>query len=456
MGGKHWRRAAVVTACVVLAGTASQSVASAQTYIDARRMAMGGLFMKWDDISRYNVAYRAVPQTGDEARTTIPIPIGLLQLASDAPELDPQDSTFNAFEILDLILNPPLYLELREATIPESDVEVTLGKNFLQIDLGAAQDYIPDDGFSMGSSSRPLDFGGGVAGFRFGVSGFVQNELDVGLSDNLRAFLKEAAPAETNTRYFITGDGVAQTGFAIGGSYSRRALSLEALGFGAGRGPEDGVYVGGGLRYYFGAAFATVGAETGFTTGDSIFGSADTLQTDLTADIIRSDVNGLGDTGRGVGMDLGVAFVSGPLTVGFGINDLFATLTWNNTIAERHTLDADSNRIVTRTIASGAETKTELPVSYLLSGSLKIGWTEVGADILHTSGGVSVHVGAEQWFGPLAARGGLARDNRGKIQFGLGGGVRVGAVSLDVGLMTHSQSFSGERGVRLGTSVSIY
>ncbi|MGH7545813.1 MAG: hypothetical protein ACREKI_06485 [Gemmatimonadota bacterium] len=381
---------AVVTACVVLAGTAFQSVASAQTYIDARRMAMGGLFMKRDEITRYNVAYRAVPHTEGEARVTIPIPVGLLQLASDAPEFDPQDSTFNAFEILDLILNPPLYLELREATVPESDVEVSVGKDFLQIDLGAAQDYIPDDGFSMGSSSRPLDVGGGVAGLHFGVSGFVHHELDVGLSDNLRAFLKEAAPAETNTRYFLTGDALAQTGFAIGGSYSTRALSLDALGLGAGRGPEDGVYVGGGVRYYFGAAFATVGGETGLTTGDSIFGSADTLRTDVTADVVRSDVDGLGDMGRGVGVDLGVAFVSGPLTVGFGINDLFATLTWNNAIVERHTLDADSNRIVTQTIATDAEVKTELPVSYLLSGSLKIGWTEVGADILHSAGGVSV------------------------------------------------------------------
>lgn len=88
MGRKHWRRAGVVAAMVLLLGTAFENVASAQTYIDARRMAMGGLFMKRDEITRYNVAYRAVPHTEGEARVTIPIPIGLLQLADDPPEFD--------------------------------------------------------------------------------------------------------------------------------------------------------------------------------------------------------------------------------------------------------------------------------------------------------------------------------------------------------------------------------
>lgn len=460
MTGKwSWGGRGAVGASLALAVLLFQDVASAQTYVDARRMAMAGLLMKRDEIVRYNVAYRAAPRTPQESRVTIPIPIGILQLAGDPPTFDPQHSTFNAFELLDLALNPPLYLELREAPVPNSDVELTVGKNELRLDLADAQAYIPADDFTLGAYSRPLDVGFGVSGFRVGVSGFIHNEMEVDLSDNLRAFLREADPATPDTRYFLTGVGTGQIGFAAGASYAVRALPLSTLGLapiGGRAGEGDGVYVGAGFRYYLGAAFAGVAGETGMTTGDTIFGSDTPLVTDFSADVVRSSGGGFGDLGRGVGLDLGVAFVSGPVTVGFGINDVGATLTWSNSIRERYTLDPDSNTVVKQTVATGQEAKTKLPVSYLLSGSVRILGTQVGGDFLHSAGGVSVHLGAEQSLGPFAVRGGVSRDTRERIQFGLGGGVRLGAVSLDVGLMTHSQSFSGERGLRLGTSVSIY
>jgi len=70
--------------------------------------------------------------------------------------------------------------------------------------------------------------------------------------------------------------------------------------------------------------------------------------------------------------------------------------------------------------------------------------------------GATVHVGGEQRIGLVAVRGGIARDQRKRIEFGFGGGVRLGALGLDVGFWTHTNSLSNERGVTMATSFSIY
>jgi hypothetical protein len=65
-------------------------------------------------------------------------------------------------------------------------------------------------------------------------------------------------------------------------------------------------------------------------------------------------------------------------------------------------------------------------------------------------------VGAEQRTGPFAVRGGVSRDQRRKMQFGFGAGLKFGSIGLDAGLWTHSNSFATKRGITLATSISIY
>ena len=48
------------------------------------------------------------------------------------------------------------------------------------------------------------------------------------------------------------------------------------------------------------------------------------------------------------------------------------------------------------------------------------------------------------------------RDQRKLIEFGWGGGVRLGPVELNVGFWTHSNSLSNERGITMATSLSVY
>jgi len=65
-------------------------------------------------------------------------------------------------------------------------------------------------------------------------------------------------------------------------------------------------------------------------------------------------------------------------------------------------------------------------------------------------------VGAEQRFGVFVLRAGVARDQRKKIEFAWGAGVRFGPFGLDAGFWTHSNSLSDERGITLATSLAIY
>lgn len=416
---------------------------------DARRVGMGGLSLQREGaLARYNPAYRAAPPRGGMAgspKATIPLPLGLIQVVSDLPTLDPDDPAFNPVEVLDLVLNPPLFLELKAAPTPTNDVEFTIGKNELIVDLGEAQTLIPSDEFGMGGSSRLLDAGIGYKGFHFGVMGWLHNDVAFALGDTLRAFLKDAAPATTNTRYNILGDALAQAGLAPTLSYTGRVWGDSTRG----------LYLGAAIRYYLGATHGGGAGDFGFTTGDTIFTSNNPLTPDASV-LVHYSRPGRA-LGRGVGGDLGVVWVSGPLELGLGVNDIGAKLTWSDTRVELVTWDTTNNTTRSTLIADHVTRTTRLPVSYVANVALTLNdRATVGADLLDNGRGTILHVGVEQWFGPLAVRGGVARDQRKKMQFGAGVGIRFGSVGLDAGIATHSNSLSDKRGITLATSLSLY
>ncbi|MGH7537660.1 MAG: hypothetical protein ACREMF_03425 [Gemmatimonadales bacterium] len=161
--------------------------------------------------------------------------------------------------------------------------------------------------------------------------------------------------------------------------------------------------------------------------------------------------------GHGVGVDLGFVYISGPVELGVGVNDIGATLTWNDTRVERDTFDTAANDFASTLLANHVSSKTRLPVTYVLNAVLELGTnTTAGAMVLDNGRGTSIQLGVEQWVGPLALRGGVARDQRKRVQLGWGTGVRFGSFGLDVGFVTHSSSLSSARGITMGTSISIY
>ena len=445
-------RSTLVGCWVVVLLVGAAEPARAQFSFDARRAGMGGVSLTRDGtLRRYNPAYRAVPdhRGGGRAKLTIPIPLGLLQALKDSAAFDVHASYFNAVELVNKVLNPPLYLEVKKAPIPSNDVTFTVGRNALVVDLGKAQQLVPTDEIGFGSSSRFLDLGITIHGVHAGVLAFLQEDVGFTLGDTLRDFLRKADSARVRTLYFVNVDGKGQGGFAPTLSYAGRL---------AGGAPDsdDGFYVGGALHYYFGVAYGRGTGTTGFRTGDTLFAGSNPITPNVDALVYTSNSIGT-QFGHGVGGDIGFAYVAGPMELGVGVNDLGATLTWKDTQVRRLFYDTTSSSIKDSIVLNHVESKTKLPVSYVANVAYRMGQgITLGADIVNNGRGTAEHVGAEVRFGPLAVRGGVARDTRKKVEFGTGGGLRFGPFGLDVGFWTHSNSLSNTRGVTMGTSLSIY
>ena len=201
------------------------------------------------NVRRYNPAYRAVKNRSNVSgspKFSIPIPLGLIDFIKehplnqlgDDPMFHPDSAAFNPVELMNLIFNPPIFYEVRKAPAPTSDVEFTLGRNQLILNLGGTRVLIPEQKFGLGSTSRLLDAGFGFAGFSIGVMGFLQYDVGFTLDTTLRNFLTDTlVGARPNTSYTILTDGVAQAGFAPTVSYAGRVLR-GAGGRGAGDGGQ--------------------------------------------------------------------------------------------------------------------------------------------------------------------------------------------------------------------------
>ena len=438
---------------VLLLGYAAPAPAQWLT-IDARRVGMGGLLLgRSGALSRYNPAYRAVPASAarhGEPKVTIPIPLGLIQFFHDHPlsslSHDPTfnpDSVgkFNPVVLLNTILTPPLYLEVKAAPTPTNDVIFGIGKDSLRVDLGLLSQLVPQDQFGISGSSRPLDPGIEIKGIRVGVMGWLNDQVTLQLGDTLLGFLADSQPARPNTNYSALVHGIVQGGFAPTVSYAGRVAGDSAGSF----------YVGGALHYYLGLGYFQTDGSGGFRTGDSIF-TGPTPVKPLGQTLTQYSKVG-NSLGHGVGGDIGVAWVSGPLELGMGVNDIGATITWPDT---RQDSAYYRDSAYSRPVANHVTTKTKLPVSYIANLAYTVGLTTLGADVLNTGTGTQVHVGGEQRLGTFALRGGVARDQRKRIEFGWGGGLRFGALGLDVGFWTHTNSLSNTRAITMATSLSIY
>jgi len=451
-------RTGVVAVALALLVLAPLRPARAQFSFDARRIGMGGVSLSRDgNARRYNPAYRAVKnknKISGNPKFSIPVPLGLIQFFKDHPigqlrhdpMFTPESTAFNPVALMDVIFNPPIFYEVRKAPTPINDVEFTIGRNQLIVDLGASKVLVPEQDFGLGTTSRLLDAGFGFAGFHVGVMGFLQYDVAFTLDSTLRSFLTSDSSARPNTPYFLNTDGTAQAGFAPTLSYAGRLLR----GAG-GDDTDDGFYLGGALHYYMGATYARAVGPAGFTTGNPVLAS--TPSPLLNGNLYTSNK----PFGHGVGGDVGLVWISGPFEVGLGANDIGAKLTWDHTKIQRFVFDTALNKILDSVVVADTTSKTTLPITYLANAALHMGTgTIVGGDVVNTGRGTIIHVGVEQRTGPFALRGGVSRDQRRKMQFGFGGGLKFGSIGLDVGFWTHSNSLSTQRAITMATSITVY
>jgi len=440
-------RLALVVTCTtgwLLAGVTS---ARAQLSTDARRTGMAGVSLSRDGaLGRFNPAYTAVPaREGRGSKLTIPIPLGLFQVLKDSTAFDFDSSYFNPIALVDYILHPPLFLEVKKAPRPTNDVEFTIGRDLLIVDLGSASQLVPTDRFGLGGQSRLMDIGPTIKGVHVGVLVWEDHGVGFQLSDTLLRFLREQDSARTNTQYRSAGDAIVQVGLAPTLGYAGRIWGDSTRG----------LYLGAAVHYYLGAAYGSVRGTAGIATGDTLFAGSNPVTPVVDARVQYSKVGH--KLGRGIGTDVGFVYASGPVEIGFGVNDIGATLTWSDTRVDSVHFDTAANNIATTLIVNHVKTKTRLPVTYVANAILELGTnTTAGTMILNNGRGTSIQVGVEQRVGPLALRSGVQRDQRKRVQLGWGAGVRLGIVSLDVGFVTHSSSLSNTRGITMGTSISIY
>ena len=424
-------------------------------FSSARGMGMGGVSLSRDGtLTRYNAAYRAVlnrPGQPGAPKLTVPLPLGLFHFFHEHPIsqfkydplFHPDSAGFNPVELINLILNPPFNYPLKQPPTPTNDVAFGVGKDSLQVILGNLQTAIPEGPFGFTGSSRLFDLNISVKGARIGVMTWLQDKVTFELGDSLISVLKDGNPVTHQTDYTMTQHSLAQAGFA------------PSLGW-AGRVYGDsmrGLYVGANAHYYFGVAYGQASSTGGFTTSDTIFGS-NPLALNAVNQVSYSPWDN--SLGHGIGVDLGMVWVSGPIEFGIGVNDIGATLTWGDTRTDFQHYDTASSQIVTDSSYLHQETKTKLPVLYIANLAYTTGSTTVGLNLINGGNGTKLRVGAEQRFGPFIVRGGVGRDERKRLQFGGGGGIRLGPMGLDIGIATHSNSLSDERGVTLATSFSIY
>ncbi len=421
--------------------------ARAQLSFDARRTGMAGVSLSRDGaLGRFNPAYHAVPaREGRTAKLTIPIPLGLFQALKDSTAFDFDSSYFNPIALANYILHPPIFLEIKKVPTFTNDVEFTIGRDSLIVDLGSASQLVPTDRFGFGGTSRLADLGVTIKGVHVGVLVWEDHEVGFQLGDTLLRFLREQDPARTNTTYGSDADAIAQAGFAPTLGYAGRVWGDSMRG----------IYLGAAVHYYLGVAYGSVVGTAGFVTGDTLFAGSNPVTP--TVDALVSYSKAGHSFGHGFGTDVGIVYVTGPVEVGFGINDIGAKLTWPDTRVDRDTFDTAANNFGSGLVANHVSTKTKLPITYVANASLEMGTnTTFGAMLLNNGRGTSIQMGVEQRIGPLAVRGGVQRDQRKRIQLGWGTGVRFGPFSLDVGFATHSGALSTARGITMASSISIY
>jgi len=252
---------------------------------------MGGVTLSDNGGGTSNVAFRAVPR--GEVTGSIPLPIGLIQFATDVPTFDPNDSTFNVYEIMNLAMSPPLTLRLGGPDEASGDVSIYVAQDSLRIDLQDVRRVVPKESMRTGGVSHLFAVGKsfGPAFVQFGPLVHVRNTFD--LSPELRAALRDAVPFTDNTRYGLSDEARAQAalsfqaGVALRAAYAPGPREEETTD--PRRSGATALYLGGAPKLLWGLAYGDARGVGGLTTGDTLFGNNTSVAFDAVTTEKRRD-----------------------------------------------------------------------------------------------------------------------------------------------------------------------
>jgi hypothetical protein len=438
----------MVVALLAALPCAAPGPATAQSF-DARSMGMGGVQVpgggQWSSSS--NVAYRGVPQAAG-THTEIPLPLGLIPVLADPPQLDPDKPDFNVYELANLLYRVPWNLQLISPKTPSNDISVAIGQNQLAVDLGDLSDIFPKDHTRnagiIGSPAPSV----GMRGAFVGLQPLIHYDNDMHFSPALRGVLVDGQEVQTNTQYSAYDQAVGQ--FAGG-------LQLGWSGPLVRRGddPRDvrnsALYAGARLKVLRGIYYGSADNVATISTSDSLFGSnpADLRYSAFTRDAKPGD-------GRwSEGLDLGFVYFRRGFELGVGVNDVHTRLRWKVRETAVYT-DTVTDDIVQQTLRRDVAFTSYVPTTVSVNAATRAGRWLLAADVRRGVQTTTAHVGGETWWRGTALRCGAGLDNEHTLQFGGGAGLRFGPVGLDLALATHSRNLSHERGLELGAGLALY
>jgi len=431
-----FRRVLLLSLLVIVVGGGA---ASAQTF-SARRMAMGGAILASGGAgsSGSNVAYRAVPKA-PSSRWTLPLPIGLVQLLADPPELDPDHADFNVYKLANLLYNPPWNLQLSSPAAPGNDITIEIGKDHLAVDLGDVKKIFPKDQSQMGAVVNGPALGFGIKRFFLSAAPLVYYDNDLSFNDNLRGVIN-GAEFLPNHRYEMRDQG---SGLAAAGAHLGWAAPLMQTGDPRGKGM--GLYAGARVKLMRGLAYASADNSVAFTTGATLF--EESLKANYQG---RSFTTGPEGGGLGRGLDLGAVWMAGGAEVGLGINDIGTTFDWR----VKETL---SNDDTTYTVAEDEARTSTVPTTAVANAAMRLGRFLVAGDVVRGVNVTTGHLGAETWLSKaLALRAGACLDANALLQYTAGAGLRLGKIGVDLAVASNSRNLSRERGLELGAGLAFY
>ncbi len=429
---------------------------------DARRIAMGGALLPYhSESSILNPAYLDIEE---KAPHTIPIPIGLFAFLADLPSFDPNDPSFDAVELANLLLNPPFYLELRnEKKADSTNIFIDISNNSLMVDLDNLQQFTPIGPVETGLFDiRQPRIGLTLKDIHLSVSPFILMEGSLELSKNLENVLAEAQPMAPNTDYSVTSSGRINSGLSINAGHVFNITDLLSMQ----EGPQFSMGIN--VKYIMGFAYADLNNSSNIHTYDPIFDSDNPpqLTSTTTMDYAIPESGDIGPKGSGYGIDVGFLARFNSLDIGLGIQDAYTKIHWR---ASRDLLvyEDSTNDLQRTTIFEDRGLSVTAPRTFSLSLAYRsmeeTGWGEnpqVGDYILAynaevASGDLIMRVGGETYYGPgpIALRFG-AFNQGGKAQFSLGVGIPLKIFNFDIALTTHDRSYDQHRGLTLATSIS--
>ncbi len=412
------------------------SLALAQS---VREVGMGGVALPGPGASWQNPAYAAIEPRWQ--RGTWSLPVGLLGLL--LPDRSPlyyladPGTFYSSFDLLSfydqlahpgaLLLNPArspdqvvLKIEGDGDGNPRFQLEDGRGR---PLRLSAARDLAPSPPPGLTPPpllSYPFALGRGFYG-EVGLFAGVEG-LSAEPDPELAALLAGGSLAPNRT-YRLVARGAASAGLSLGFALAQALPPLPEV--------EGTLYAGVRGQAFLGLARAEAEVTTAFTTDAGGQPSGSTTTTRIFTSAIGQGL------GYGLRLDLGLAYANKVGVFGVGVRNLVSYARWQGTEEVR---DGGGTHAQPKT-----ETFAGVAPALYLSGAGDLALEEGGRLLLAADlgydGAIAAHLGAEYPLGTFALRAGIGYE-RG-LRLGLGLGVDLAALRLDLALTSHTAPLVG-------------